>query len=99
MTCAKREVTAIVIGVSGRHYVGQNTCRNPQAVCPRTDGEGYEKCKTVCRQIGHAEEMAIAEAGEDAFGGRIVVAGHVYVCRGCTQLLRSHRINAVSVCP
>ena len=43
----------------GTVFIGTNACASPQAECPRTEGEGYEKCKTVCGQYGHAEETAV----------------------------------------
>lgn len=87
MTCAKQSVTATIIGASGRHYTGMNACRSPQQTCPREDGEGYDKCKTICRQLGHAEDMALRLAGDDARGGRVVVVGHTAACAGCRALL------------
>ena len=87
MTCAKRRVTAILVGASGQHYIGMNACTIPQAVCPRDPGEGYEKCKSVCRQKGHAETMALQQAGDDARGGTITIVGHEYVCEDCVEAL------------
>jgi len=49
--------------VDGRVFYGENLCDEPQPVCPREVGEGYAKCRDVCRQqAGHAEEVAIAAA-------------------------------------
>lgn len=85
MTCAKFHTIAVLIGASGRAYVGSNLCNNPQPTCPRTPGEGYDKCKSICEQEGHAEARALAMAGEDAAGGSISV-NHWYVCDACRAL-------------
>ena len=83
MACAKKQVTCHIIGRDGLSFVGRNDCRNPQVVCPRLPGEGYEKCKTICDQIGHAEEVALMEAGDMAQGGTAVLSGIGYYCREC----------------
>lgn len=86
--CARRRVQAIVTGASGKQYAAENVCLRPQAICPREEGEGYEKCHNVCQTLGHAEEQAIAQAGKDAFGGSIVV-NHNYICDGCMATIRA----------
>lgn len=86
--CAKTTTTCTIYG--GRHgvYVGKNWCLNPQSSCPREPGEGYEKCKTICQQIGHAEEVAVMVAqgdiNEDSFA---VLEGHTYYCQNCQETL------------
>lgn len=100
--CAKQVVTAILIAANGERFVGTNYCENPQEVCPRNlrnyaRGEGYHLCKEICKQVGHAEEVAIAEAGAKANGGVIYVEGHdeVYsdtgtgACHNCVLLARN----------
>lgn len=57
--CAKRPVSAVVTFKDGRIVIGGNFCTSPQLTCPRQAGEGYEKCYTVCGQLGHAEQIAI----------------------------------------
>lgn len=84
--CAKARVQALLTGRSGRVYAGENVCLNPQPVCPREEGEGYDKCKTVCQQLHHAEIQAVLAAGEDAWGGSIRV-GYKYCCAECTRAL------------
>ena len=73
---------------SGDVFYGQNSCDNPQTVCPRTPGEGYEKCKTICQQQGHAETMALARAAEHARGldvvqGATAYCTHSHFCKDC----------------
>lgn len=85
--CAKRTVQCTIIGASGKRYVGSNACTNPQKTCPKADDEGYEKCKTICGQIGHAEEVALAKAGDDALGAKAILSGHSYFCISCQHKL------------
>lgn len=92
--CAKRRTQAVLTTVDGKVYVAENICLNPQEVCPRMPGEGYEKCKTICRQVGHAEEQVILAAGEDAVGATIEVT-HWYACRACESL--SHQAGVKSI--
>lgn len=84
--CAKARVQAVLRGASGREYAGENVCLNPQPVCPRAPGEGYEKCVSVCRTLHHAEIQCLMQAGDDARGGSIVVGYH-YCCDACTRAL------------
>lgn len=91
MTCAKAIVVALLEGQSGRWYVGSNACRSPQPVCPREPGEGYEKCRTICDQVGHAEIVAIDLAGEDARNGNMLVGYH-YVCDLCSAKMKELNI-------
>jgi hypothetical protein len=53
--CARREVICILEN-NGKYYINSNWCKKPQKVCPRKKGEGYDKCKKVCHQKGHAEK-------------------------------------------
>ncbi len=64
--------------------MGENACLNPQAVCPREPGEGYEKCTTICNQQGHAEIQALKAAGNDARGA-VAIIDHSYACRHCQE--------------
>ena len=36
--CVKQVVRATIITPGGERFVGENLCRNPQAVCPRAGG-------------------------------------------------------------
>lgn len=95
-SCAKRRTQAVITGSSGRVYVGENVCLNPQEVCPRQPGEGYDKCRTVCRQVGHGEELALLAAGEDARGGHLRVAHH-YLCSSCEELVARAGLASVQL--
>lgn len=85
--CAKTRVTCTVTFPDGSSLIGENLCRSPQKACPRAAGEGYEKCKTVCDQIGHAERVAVDMRDGDLTGGHAVLRGHTYACRECQEAL------------
>lgn len=92
--CAKRHVVAI-IEKNGKYYVGSDWCRNPQKKCPRLPGEDYSKCKTVCKQDGHAELDAIKNAKGDAKGGIMYLIGHDHCCEPCLAAIKKAGINKV----
>lgn len=92
MTCAKVVVKARLVTTSGLVFEGENTVTRPQAQCPRAEGEGYDKCTSVCGQLGHAEAMAIRAAGTHAHGGHMQVFYH-HVCDACQQLMQSLSIT------
>ena len=86
MTCAKQVVTATMVTPAGEQFVGENVCRRPRPVCLRAGlptGVGYELCRDVCDQIGHAETVALALAGERARGAGMYLSGHTYACGAC----------------
>ena len=97
MACAKTTVKCTIVTPDGQHIVGTNLCLNPQDVCPREVGEGYEKCKTICHQLGHAETVAAMKAGELAKGGRAYIEGHTYACKDCQETLYAAGVTAISV--
>ena len=85
MTCAKVVVTATLLTLDNEVFIGRNDVPNPQKECPRVDGEGYEKCKSICKQERHAEIDAIEKcraAGCNPRYGSISVDYH-YVCPWC----------------
>ena len=98
--CAKQTVECIIIDKNGRQFYGSNACLNPQKACPRQPGEGYEKCKSICNQLGHAEEMALWNAqsnGAELAGAHAIVTGHTYACRDCQESLYEAGISWISV--
>lgn len=95
--CAKTTVTCTLVTPGGECFVGTNECVNPQTVCPRATGEGYEKCKTICRQVGHAEVVALQRAGEQARGARAYIEGHTYACMECQHALFGAGVRSISV--
>lgn len=92
--CAKRRTQAVLIGASGKAYAAENVCLNPQPVCPRLPGEGYEKCTTICRQTSHAELQVLDMAGADARGGRMQVS-HWYACDACAAAVKCAGVDSV----
>lgn len=85
--CAKATVRCEIVSLDGKRIIGTNYCNNSQPVCPRKQGEGYEKCKSVCDQEGHAEVVAVALAGADAVGSTAYLTGHTYACQPCQEAL------------
>ena len=86
--CAKRQVTCVITAANGKDFVGRNDCANPQDVCPRLPGEGYEKCRSICDQAGHAEIEALKAAGKHAKGAKADLHGHYWICEPCGRALR-----------
>jgi pyrimidine deaminase RibD-like protein len=79
--------------------VGRNDCENPQPVCPREPGEGYEKCQSICKQAGHAEREAVKAAGSAARGGTATLTGHYWMCEPCGAAIRDAGIEYIRVVP
>jgi pyrimidine deaminase RibD-like protein len=50
---------------------------------------GWELCKTVCGQTGHAEDVVLQDAGDDASGSTLYLIGHDTVCERCKELINS----------
>lgn len=100
--CAKQQVVCIIKFPSGRWFRGENECRNPQPTCPREPGEDYTKCKTICRQDGHAEIMAIKGAKtytRDLSNASATVLGHTRICTDCEKELHRVGITDVQIYP
>ena len=95
--CAKTTVKCVLVTPHGEHIVGTNECRNPQKVCPRDLGEGYEKCQTICDQVGHAEVVALENAGAKAVGARAYISGHTYACMNCQHQLFGAGVKSLSI--
>jgi deoxycytidylate deaminase len=96
MSCAKKKVLCFLISEDLEVFIGENNCLNPQPACPREQGEGYEKCKTICQQTAHAEVNAIAKAGAKARGAKALVL-HKRVCCDCQDALDSAGVKSVTL--
>jgi deoxycytidylate deaminase len=97
--CAK-QITIAIIENKGSYWIGTNWCRKPQKKCPRKgmlSGEGYELCRTICDQSGHAEENALSAAGKKASGGTLYLIGHTYCCSNCKNQLRDAGIEKINI--
>lgn len=103
--CNKREVVATIVTPGGQRFVGRNDVEARQATCPRAGmatGEGYELCRDVCRQTGHAEVMAVralqAETPLAPIGSVCYIEGHSYACDDCLRALAMAGVRAVRFC-
>lgn len=94
--CAKRRVVC-VIEQGAQHFRGENDCENPQPTCPRTPGEGYEKCQTICQQGEHAEVKALKAAGDRAQDAIARIWGHYYICEPCGRALQAAGIHSITL--
>jgi deoxycytidylate deaminase len=97
--CAKQETIAIIEN-HGQYWVGTNCCLDAQKECPRqgmATGIGYELCKEICKQTGHAEVNACKAAGENANGGTLYLVGHTYCCTNCLAHIREHGIDKIVI--
>lgn len=94
--CAKRQVVCVIQN-GFLEFRGENDCANPQAVCPRLPGEGYEKCKSICQQAGHAEIEALKLAGARAKGATAYLFGHHWVCEPCGAALRDAEVLSLEI--
>jgi len=96
--CALRTVVAIVVAKGGDAFVGTNKCLRPRAKCPRlVDDGGYEMCKEMCGQLGHAEIDALQKAGRKARGATLVLVGHNHLCKGCLDACKAAGVARVAV--
>jgi len=93
--CARRVVKATIVTPSGMQFEGTNHCLNAQPTCPRAHlptGVGYEFCRDVCEQPGHAEIQALwnaslAQPHLHLSGSICYIEGHTYVCENCNKAL------------
>jgi len=97
MSCAKAKVACAIVSTDGQVFMGRNDCENPQSTCPREEGEGYDKCKSICQQEGHAEIMALKKAGAKSIGGRAYLWGHESYCHACENALLSAGVKSLSL--
>lgn len=98
--CAKQMVKATIVMVNGTWVVGTNYCRNAQPECPRVDmptGVGYHLCKEVCDQAGHAEIVAIENAGGSTQGATLYLEGHTYACTTCIAAFKAAGGDAIII--
>lgn len=102
--CAKQRVQCHIVYPNGESYWGENECLTPQQNCLRGDlpsGEGYELCHEVCKQLGHAEAVAVREVLNNpehvpvSSGGRAYLYGHTYFCKDCKAIL--HRAGVTEL--
>lgn len=97
-----KQTTIAIISNNGKHYIGTNWCKNPQTECPRDtmgmkSGEGYELCKDICEQTGHAEVNAVKMAGDDVKGATLLLVGHYYMCDDCKKICKEAGIENIII--
>lgn len=104
--CVKQVVTATIVLPHGVRFTGTNHCYNSQKVCPRKDmptGMGYELCRDICQQPGHAETQALMAAALAGYtnleGGVCFIEGHTYACTECIEALRLAGVEDVAFGP
>ena len=95
--CVKATVKCVIVALDGQRFTGTNYCNNAQSACPRIAGEGYGKCKSICRQEGHAEIVAVALAGESCRGATAYLTGHTYACQPCQEALFGAGVSFLSI--
>lgn len=100
--CQGRQVIAVLITKDGRVYVGSNGVMSPQDNCPRKyvglgRGKGWEICRKVCSQFGHAEESVLKDAGEAASGAALYLIGHDTVCEHCRGQLKAAGVERIVI--
>ena len=97
--CLKREVCAVIIDQDGKIAVGQNLIQNDTVrKCPRVGNEGYEKCLSICNQVGHAETEAIKVAKKRNMklnGAILYLTGHFYACYNCREACKKEGIKII----
>lgn len=101
--CRKVRVRATLVIPGGRVYIGENGIKADPGpgCCPREGlqhGEGYELCRTVCEQTGHAEVNALELCradGQPTLGGVIYLEGHDRLCEACAAVCRVARVTVV----
>ncbi len=100
--CIKQPTAAVVVKngkIIGR---GANAGKKVE-ICPRVvqncpTGTGYEYCRSVCEQEGHAEVMAIRDVLKnchDPRGADIYLEGHWWICEPCWNEIIKAGINRV----
>jgi len=100
--CVKQPTAAVIVkngAIIGR---GVNAGKRIE-ICPRVvhncpTGTGYEFCKTVCQQEGHAEVMAVHDAvtNENHIAGAdLYLDGHWWCCEPCWNKMIDAGINRV----
>lgn len=100
MTCAKKVIRCWIWDYTGNCGYGENACNTPQEACPREPEEGYEKCKSICHQPGHAEMMALEAArakGVMIEGATVKVKGAYNVCKSCAATLRDAKVGKIII--
>lgn len=100
--CTKQPTAAVIVKKGKILGKGVNAGKKVE-VCPRVlrncpTGTGYEFCKDVCEQEGHAEVMAIRNAlsnHHDLKGASLYLDGHWWACQECWDNIIQSGISKV----
>lgn len=100
--CAKQSTSAVIFRKGNFLGRGVNAGKKVD-VCPRVEkgcptGTGYELCREVCEQQGHAEIMAIKNAKEKGMnleGASLYLDGHWWICEECWDAIIEAKISKV----
>ncbi len=92
--CFKQGTGAVVVREGKIIGRGSNAAKKVDR-CPRSEqgfqtGEGYDQCRSVCGQQGHAEVMAIKDAycrTDDLTGADLYLYGHWWCCADCWAVM------------
>ena len=100
--CAKQVVKARLVAKNGGVFYGENSCLNPQEICPRDEmgfksGNGYYLCNNICKQTNHAEVNAIKLAGEHSVGSIIYLSGHEHSCCNCSEYAKEKGVKDILI--
>lgn len=87
----RKQATAAVIIKNGKVVASGTNSGIRVEICPRIlrrskTGTDYELCKTLCKQKGHAEKMAVEDAKKhqiDVGGADLYLFGHWWCCEPC----------------
>ena len=100
--CFKQQTGAIITLNNQTISTGSNIgelktwCEREKLGCKT--GEGYEHCKTICKQFHHAERTAIhnaLSAGIDLQGASLYLSGHWWMCIPCWKWIIDSGITSV----
>lgn len=98
--CKKQTTVAVIVKDNQLISIGTNEIHADIEECPRqgmASGEGYELCRTICKQKHHAEVDACIKAGEQAKGATLVLIGHTYCCSGCKRTMKEYGIKEIKI--
>lgn len=100
--CVKQPTGAVIV-VDGQIVASGTNAGLKVDVCPRVvnkcaTGTGYHFCKEVCKQEGHAEEMAAKDFLKKGLKGqpaKLYLWGHWWCCQNCWENMMNAQITTV----
>lgn len=102
LPCLKSAVYVLLVTVDGQKFYGMNHITTVGLIeCPRKDfptGQGYELCKSVCKQQAHAEVNVIHNAllaHVDVRDATMYLTGHYYCCEDCCRFMYDNGVKSI----